>query len=44
MATGLPAGRYLAGGIRGLTLPPEPPEPPALGRDEVVTNSVDGIT
>ena len=44
VATGLPAGRYLAGGIRGLTRRPEPPEPPALGRDEVETNSVDEIT
>ena len=38
MATGLPAGRYLAGGIRGLTLRPEPP---ALGRDEVETNVIE---
>ena len=44
MATGLPAGRYLAGGIRGLTLRPEPPEVVAPGRDEVETNSVDEIT
>jgi hypothetical protein len=34
VATGLPAGRYLAGGIRGLTLQPEPPEVTARGRDE----------
>jgi hypothetical protein len=34
VATGLPAGRYLAGGIRGLTQP-EPPEEMARGRDGV---------
>jgi hypothetical protein len=33
VATGLPAGRYLAGRRRGLTLQPEPPEVMARGRD-----------
>ena len=35
MASGLPAGRYLAGRSRGLTLQPEPPEGAARGRDGV---------